>query len=263
MTDDVLNEMTFYGINEWVEKHLDIPAPAIKELPQWYLDSYSYFHGNTLELGEGGANNTIKHCMPVLDIMSTGWIQKTWCDVHIRKDPKDGSLTFQQQPGGPEIMGYRDTRVLGKMPIPKGFLDISFLWRRPWRMITPPGYSTMITHPFYHDDLPFRTVSAVMDTDVYHGQGKTAFLLRDDFEGLIPKGTPMYQIIPFKKESWKASKGKLTEEIEDKFEHEAYTIRSVTTGAYKKEYWKRPDFSNEKCPIDHEGLVNQDSSEES
>jgi hypothetical protein len=43
----------------------------------------------------------------------------------------------------------------------------------------------------------------VVDTDKYFAPINFPFVLNDySFEGLIPAGTPMAQVIPFKRESW-------------------------------------------------------------
>jgi hypothetical protein len=249
-----LKTVKFIGTTDWIDKHLPIPSPAATELPDWFKQTTSYYDGNKMQMLQSGPANTIKQCMPVLDIMSTGWIQRTWSDIYIERNDQ-GQVYFNHS-AGPDIISYRDLQSLGKMPIPEGYSDISFLWNRPWAVKTPPGHSVLYTHPFYRDDLPFRTVSAVVDTDDYHSEGKVAFFLKHDFQGIIPKGTPMYQIIPFKKDSWVGEKEERSQENIDKLEQERYDVRSVLSGGYKKEYWKRPDFSNNKCPIDHDNLEN-------
>jgi hypothetical protein len=50
--------------------------------------------------------------------------------------------------------------------------------------------------------LPFFTLSGVTDTDTWGGSDVLNFALKKDFEGVIPAGTPIVQIIPFRRETW-------------------------------------------------------------
>ena len=45
----------------------------------------------------------------------------------------------------------------------------------------------------------------MVDTDKYPIPVHFPFLLKKNFEGLIKQGTPIIQVIPFKRESWKSS----------------------------------------------------------
>jgi hypothetical protein len=41
-----------------------------------------------------------------------------------------------------------------------------------------------------------------VDTDVLETHANSPFVIEENFEGIIPKGTPMFQVIPFKRENW-------------------------------------------------------------
>jgi hypothetical protein len=45
-------------------------------------------------------------------------------------------------------------------------------------------------------------MAGIVDSDKYHGAGNIPFFLKEEFEGLIPKGTPYAQIIPIKRAEW-------------------------------------------------------------
>jgi hypothetical protein len=47
-------------------------------------------------------------------------------------------------------------------------------------------------------------MSAIVDSDKFYGSGNIPFFLKADFEGTIEKGTPIAQLIPIKRKSWKA-----------------------------------------------------------
>jgi len=237
------NHIWFCGVDEYVHNNLEIPSPASREIPEWYRNSTSFFDGNRLQfLGNDSVpSGTIKSCMPVLDIMTTGWIQKTWCDIYF--EIKDNQLSYRYS-SGPSPIEVRDIKSLGRLEIPEEYEKISFVWNRPWLLKTPPGYSTIYTHPFYKFDLPFTSLSAIIDSDNYQANGKVAFFLKKNFSGVIPAGTPMYQIIPFKKENWTASKDENNSSFLKNVEKINYNIKKTFTGGYKKIYWNKKTYNN-------------------
>ena len=55
----------------------------------------------------------------------------------------------------------------------------------------------------------------IVDTDKYTAPVNFPFVLNDaNFEGLIPAGTPMAQVIPFKREDWNMRIGEM-KDLED------------------------------------------------
>jgi hypothetical protein len=101
---------------------------------------------------------------------------------------------------------------------------------------TPPGYSSLITHPLNRHDLPFITLSGLVDTDMTMARGNLPFFLKEGFEGVIPAGTPMFQIIPFKRENWQMEEDKSIMKIG--LENEFLTKKSVY-GWYKNNKWNK------------------------
>jgi hypothetical protein len=56
----------------------------------------------------------------------------------------------------------------------------------------------------YRDDLPFYSLPSIVDTDRHPAPVNFPFFLRKDFTGILESGTPIMQIIPFKREEWKS-----------------------------------------------------------
>jgi len=80
-------------------------------------------------------------------------------------------------------------------PIPK--------WLNPWSIETPRGYSCLFVPPLNNERLPFIPFSGIVDTDTYIPVVNFPFLLADpNFDGTVPAGTPIVQVIPFRRESW-------------------------------------------------------------
>lgn len=179
------------------------PQPASKFIPEWYKDMPSYFNKDTNEKSDTPIPNgiTIKKCMPVFDSITSGYIIPTPVDLFVStvndapwyEWPSHGFIDFHP------IMQAPDHPQKNNFPYPK-FIN-------PWAIQTPPGYSCLFVSPF-HRDLPFTIMPGIVDTDNYNNPVNFPFILNDTkFNGLIPAGTPMAQVIPFKRDSWSMAFG--------------------------------------------------------
>lgn len=238
-----MKKIKFVTSNKLAQEVIPMPKPAKFYIPDWYKDSKSFSDGNNTILDKhGNKNSTLKVCMPFFDIMTYGYIQETWCDIHISLNDGVVNYYYSYAENSLNIMSSRPIDALQNFPIPDDCYPVFFHWAREWNAVLPKGYSAIITHPQHRDDLPFRTISAIIDYDGYHLSGKVGFFIKKDFNGIIPKGTPMYQIIPFKKDSWESEKIIFDEKYNSIFQNQFYNIRSKFTGGYKKNYWNRKEF---------------------
>ena len=62
----------------------------------------------------------------------------------------------------------------------------------------PAGWSLFATHPVNREDLPFRTLTGLVDADRFHEVGINfpALWLDETFKGTVPRGTPVAQCFP-------------------------------------------------------------------
>jgi hypothetical protein len=209
-------------------------------VPEWYRKMSNYVDDTKLRirpLNEGGANLTVKQCIPFLDTFTSGYIVELFQDIQVSNS--DGVLTINWGVD-PAILASRNPKAAEAFPVPEGHDPTHFVWNNQVSLQTPLGYSCLITHPFNRFDLPFTTLTGIVDTDVSPmGKGKLPFFLRKDFEGIIPRGTPIYQILPFKRENWKSEKD---EEMHSLASSLTYKARSVGQGFYKKTGWSRKSY---------------------
>ena len=175
---------------------LEQPQPASKFIPDWYKNMESYIGKEKKPNGDGKTNATIKRCMPVFDAIAAGYIIVSPADVYV--SIKDGQQIFEwsafnlisfhpieQAPEHPQK---------GQYAYPK--------WNNPWAIKTPKGYSTMFVQPMHRNSV-FEILPGIVDTDEYYAPVNFPFIVKNpEFEGLIPKGTPIAQVIPFKREYW-------------------------------------------------------------
>ena len=187
------------------------PKPASKFIPKWYEETKSYINDEKVPDGNGKSLATIKKCIPVFDSIISGYIITTVVDIWVKQIDMQKDDIRTKQPSF-EWPSYNpiDFHPIDQAPIHPsntGHLFAYPKWMSPWSIRTPSGYSTFFTQPL-HRKSEFTIMPGVVDTDKYTAPINFPFVLNDiNFEGLIPAGTPIVQVIPFKRESWKMEIG--------------------------------------------------------
>jgi hypothetical protein len=110
-----------------------------------------------------------------------------------------------------------------------------------WFYETPPGYSVLVTHPMNRYDLPFIVQSGIIEADIWGLPVFVAFFLNRNFRGTIPKGTPIFQMIPIKRDSWQMEVVATPEEHE-RHDFAAEKRRTKIHGYYKWFAWRKKIF---------------------
>lgn len=234
--------ITFYPTFPDAASFIDPPKPAItNNIPDWIRKTPKYKFGQTsFEIINGENNLTVRHCIPLLEGFTSGYTFTTHIDLQVSLN-EFGRHTIKWIEG--PVTMYPPVRLrppyeesIENMPFPKvdGYARAEFNWIPAWSIRTPRGYSCIFTHPVNRIDLPFYTLGAVVDTDMWGEAGNQPFLFKKDWEGLIPKGTPFLQIIPFKRDDWNS------EVITNYTNTHEINLRkrdSVLRGWYKRNAW--------------------------
>jgi hypothetical protein len=195
-------KINFEAVAPWVLEHTQKPTSANSFLPSWYKDMKPFI--DTVSGGAvGKPTSTMKRCQPLMDAFSAGYIISTWSDVYIGKN-QNGHPTYGFEGQIPVITEHNNVQVQ-EMPFEDGFEKLIWKWTNVWSITTPKGYSSLIVHPLSVTDSPFKILSAVVDTDSPMPPINFPFMLKKGFTGLIRKGTPVAQIIPFKRDEWDSS----------------------------------------------------------
>jgi len=226
-------DITF--INILPNHELDLPKPASEHIPEWYKELPSYIGDKKKPNGKGGITQTIKKCMPVFDAVTSGYIISTPVDVYVRlNDSKIQTFEWADL----EFVSFHGLVQAPTHPVNKPFDYPKF--NSPWGIKTPKGYSCLFIQPMHRESI-FTILPGVVDTDKYFPPINFPFVINDpNFEGLIPKGTPLVQVIPFKRTSWKAKYGS-KKEVNLAFQV-AYKINSVFFDRYKSMFWTRKTY---------------------
>lgn len=214
------------------------PEPASSVVPDWYKDTQSYIgDGRKIPTGDGKTSGTIKRCMPVFDAMTSGYILKTPVDLFISQKEEGGDRYYEWP-----SLGLLDFHPVEQAPIhPHRNGHLSYpKFVNPWAIKTAPGYSCLFVQPF-HRESKFTILPGVVDTDTYCSPVNFPFVLNDlSFEGLIPAGTPMAQVIPFKRDAFKMEIGGQKEMLEiDKVN---WKLGSKIFDRYKYQFWSKKSY---------------------
>jgi hypothetical protein len=217
--------------------YLIMPKPAKTYIPDWYKKADRFIGGEEPVIHRhGGSNRGLKLCIGFIDGMTSGYIAELPQDVYVSRDPF--GITWKVEP---EILSELDPGIAHTMPRPAGHMKNMFGWNNLYVIQTPPGYSCVITHPLNRHDLPFTTTSGILDSDgVLPSIQTLPFFLKEDFEGVIPAGTPIFQIIPFKRENWVSEK---SDELGEASKESQWLSTRVIHGWYKKAMWKKKSYN--------------------
>jgi hypothetical protein len=224
------------------------PIPAMKAIPDWYkkMPSYSgdqYQNKERLNMysnfGSLQTGMTIKKCLPVRDMITAGYIIPLWAEIAVESDKEKDILQFNWLYNEELIQSHKGFQVKDS-PIEKmARSDLLFKLINPWHIYTPPGYSSLIISPSYHENNPIRILPGIVDTDEYHEVNFPFEYNGPDGKSIIKMDTPIAQVIPFKREEWN-----LTNEIldEDEFRRKEDNFSRYLGGLYKKLFHKKKIF---------------------
>jgi hypothetical protein len=239
-----------YSENDSVLELLEKPIPANQNLPDWYRFMSGYVNTKKEVDKDSNPTSTVKKCMPVMDMITAGYLIPLHTDVWIEQTPENEIKCQWATPNFISLSYQSPDQYVG-YPIPEGYHKQVYKWINQWIVKTPPGWSTIFLHPQHREDLPFRSLSAIVDTDKFPTPVNLPFFFKKGFEGLIAKGTPMIQIIPFKRENFESY---VSYDKDKKYSTLWQKARSEFFERYQKFFrtpksFKSNDFEKPKCPF--------------
>jgi len=216
------------------------PEPAIKHLPSWFKQMSPHTEGkkDKFELG-GNLNLSIKRCNPVGDALGAGYFIFLENAITVTPDPEGDSPELVWLRGGEDFVSTHSQYQIDAKLVPDGYYKKPFKFKNFWSIQTPKNFSILITHPLNRAELPFYTLSGVVDTDTFHTAINFPFFLKRGFEGVIDSGTPIAQVIPFKRESW----SRFFKPVDRSFtELRQSDKQRQPVKFYKSSHWKRKEW---------------------
>lgn len=226
-------QATFHPASVEVQDSVPAPKPAVKTMPQWYRNMERHVGGEYRPGIDGETNATAKACVPFADAMRNGWVQETWQDIHV--DSSDGTLRWQEDGNGPEMLSQRD---YPSTPIPNGYGPEEMSFALPWAVQLPQGWSVLVVSPM-NRYLPILSYAGLIEADSFFdftSGSSFPFYFRTGFSGTIPAGTPFAQFVPVKRERWGSSIAPYRTGIISRL------VTAFGTGGYQKVSWSRKVF---------------------
>jgi hypothetical protein len=204
------------------------PIPAVQGMPDWLkqmpADAIS---------PEAGELFTVKKCPPVIDAFTSGYLIPLVMDCEFEMT----AANLKIKASLPLVSTHPREQVAGS-GFDNGAAIVKFL--NPWIVKTPPGYSCLFLPPLNRYDWPFRMIAGVVETDKYYREVNfpSVCLLRPGQRFSARAGTPLIQVIPFKRESWESS------HQQTDMEHRLGIEKAnpVTTGVYRAKTWERKTY---------------------
>ena len=238
-------KIKFIASKEYIDATKIFPEPSKLNIPLWFK-----------ELKHSETNKTVKGCMPFLDTLTTGYTIKMPIDYYISHNFKKEGERYTE--GYTRLNNYKDINLnikgeseihsveqLGtKCPFVNKNKNLPFYKiLNPWLIKTPPGYSCLFLPPMNNGDDRFSIIPGIVDTDGLDQEVNFPIIINGDkypvLETTIKAGTPLVQVIPFKREEWKMvveSKGS----IDRNKMHFLYNTKLVNI--YKNKGWSKKSW---------------------
>ena len=255
------------------ENSLFEPIPAKKVKPEWYKKLPSL-----IEDAAGNRLDTIKRCPAMHDWLSMGYLIRNRHTVLVSlskgKDGEPVSVGFILKDMSTEKLSYIKTlakenkvqEIADYLKVNKLLLQelsdrfhnigghpakqvtgmsrddkMQLKFKMDFLIETPKGTSCYYLDPFLFDNPYFSTWQGVIDTDKFNQittNNNLIFYPKVDESFIIPKGTPLVQIVPFVRYPWKSKVTYLTkQEIDEKM------VADIVHGDLK-EMNQREDIKN-------------------
>lgn len=171
------------------------PVPAKAYIPDWFRKLPPVDPGVESLTNTG---LTVKRCMPFLDAMTTGWIIPLAATVRLEVSAGgtrvDAAWDFDRPLVSNHAMHQVKGNPMGARP-PCKFHNF-------WTITTPPGWSCLFVDPLNRPNGIFEVAAGVVDTDTYRSPIHFPFFATAE-DGLyeVEKGSPLVQVIPFRRDT--------------------------------------------------------------
>jgi hypothetical protein len=236
----IIKEIEFIALTKHSFEVCPKPFPASKALPQWWKDATPYIKspdnpdGKKIILFNRESNASFKKCVPMLDSLSSGYIFTLQSDVLVEIENNQPKLSWRVKD---EVFGVHSGQ---EVEVPIGYHNQSFKYINYWIPKLPKGYSALIVPCFGYPNNIFKVIPAVIDYDkTTHPLFPPGFI-RNDFTGILEKGTPMFQLIPFKRNNWN-SKFSFLEQGQPEINLDR-DVKSTIVNNYIKNFWEKKSY---------------------
>ena len=219
-----------------IDAYPNIIEPAKNHIPEWYKKIPKWKNNEVFNI-KTGFGHSVKQCVPFLESLTIGYMLLLPNDIYVKDNNGVPYVTWNQETEFPPKWRAEPS---DQNFIPAGHHGLEYTWQSAVVNTIPVGYTLIFTHPLNRHDLPFTTLTGIVDGGfVMSGRGNLPFYIKKGFEGIIPKGTPIAQLIPFRQQNWSSKIQKGLSEIAKVNHNKSIT---VINGWYKKTFWVRKKY---------------------
>ncbi len=235
------NNKILFSLDSRVKDYAEPPLPIKNNLADWYKSAKPLIGEKKFtDANPHLARKTMKSCVPFMDSMISGYVFNTPCDFSIKHDPENNDFSLSWKELGWKWIEDRKSDIYQGLTVPDNYYNRQVAFFSPLYIKTPPGYSVLITQPFNRFDLPFMALTGIVDTDVHPMfPGNYPIYAKKGTHALIEKGTPLLQIIPFKRESWLSE---IDDDLERKAAKSRFSAASVFSNWYRRNAWSKKEY---------------------
>lgn len=141
---------------------------------------------------------TIKRCMPFLDAMTTGWILPLPADLRLEIADEGARVEAGWDFDRVLVSTHGRHQIKGHPMAPRPPMK----FHNYWTITTPPGWSCLFMDPLNRPNGLFQIIAGVVDTDNYRSPIHFPFFATGaDGLHVISKGSPLVQVIPFRRDA--------------------------------------------------------------
>lgn len=199
-------------------------VPIVETLPSWYRNSKRFMEH------EGKEVPSFKACVSFFDAMSFGYCYVLPEDIVV-------TITDDDEPFIESDFFTKRAPMAG-FETPHGCYDSHYAFTPDIGIQLPEGYSGLYTQPLNRYELPFVSTSGIIENDSYFSPGQIPFFIRKGVVGKIPKGTPLVQVIPFKRDEWTSETRMMPAPLIHGIEAiNNQDLRNRKSGGYRDKYW--------------------------
>jgi hypothetical protein len=211
------------------------PVPARDGLPEWLRT----MPGEALVAELGAEIRTLKHCPPLIDALRAGFLMPLAADVRVA----DGAFSWEwdlpatalgRTTRSPLSFHHAEQALGSPLHDPE---RVFLKFNNFWTIALEPGWSLLVMHPINRPDLPFQTLTGLVDADRY-GDGLIHFPARwldAGFDGVLARGTPVAQCVPLRRAALELAFAPLEGAAATRFA-EVKDALAAEPGVYRKRY---------------------------
>ena len=171
------------------------PVPARSEHPAWFKRLPGM---DEQQLTATNNALTVKRCLPFLDAMNLGWLLPLAATVRLELSDGGTRVDAGWEHDDTMVSAHGAFQAAGNPWEPRPVMK----FHNPWSIRTPPGWSCLFVPPVNRPGGVVEILGGVVDTDRYVTPVNLPFVaVGDDGVHSLAKGTPLAQVIPFRRDA--------------------------------------------------------------